>query len=241
VNNGGKSWYFLTADYTFGTTLENIASEVVKENGGTVLGSARAPLNTMDFSSFILQAQNSNAQVLGLANGGGDTVNAITAASQFGLTRQMSLAGLLIHISDIHSLGLDVAQGMYATIGWYWDQDEASRKWSKRFFERMKVAPTAAHAGSYSAAMHYLNAVKALGTDDPDQVMAHMKSTPINDMFTRNGNIRPDGRMVYDMYLMQVKSPDESRYPWDYFKKIDRISGASIYTTKEESKCALWK
>jgi branched-chain amino acid transport system substrate-binding protein len=241
VKQGGKSWYFLTADYAFGQSLEKDTTDVVKANGGSVLGSVRHPLSASDFSSFLLQAQGSKAQVLGLANAGGDFINAVKAANEFGLTRKMKVAGLLVFINDIHTLGLNTTQGLYLTDGWYWDQNDASRAWAKRYFAKMKKQPSMLQAADYSAATNYLNAVKALGTDDGDKVMAQLKKTKINDMFARNGEIRPDGRMVYDMYLMQVKTPKESKGAWDYYKVVATIPGAQAYTTRAETKCALWK
>ena len=241
VKQGGKSWFFLTADYAFGASLEKDTADVVKASGGTVVGSVKHPLSASDFSSFLLQAQSSKAQILGLANAGGDTINSIKAANEFGITQSMKLAGLLMFINDVHSLGLNLTQGMYLTDGWYWDQNEDSRKWAKRYFEKMKKMPSMLQAGDYSATMHYLNAVKAIGTDDADKVMAQMKKTKINDMFAKNGVIRPDGRMVYDMYLMQVKKPSESKYPWDYYKVVQTIPGDQAYMTKAETKCSLWK
>ncbi|MDB5753574.1 MAG: transporter permease [Massilia sp.] len=241
VKQGGKSWYFLTADYAFGQSLEKDTADVVKANGGTVLGSAKHPLAASDFSSFLLQAQGSKAQILGLANAGGDTINAVKAANEFGITKNMKLAGLLVFINDVHSLGLKLTQGMYVTDGWYWDQNAETRAWAKRYFAKMKKEPSMLQAADYSATMNYLNAVKAIGSDDPEKVMAQMKKTPINDMFAKGGVIRPDGRMVHDMYLMQVKTPAESKYPWDYYKVIATIPGAQAYATKAESKCSLWK
>ena len=241
VKQGGKSWYFLAADYAFGQSLEKDASDVVKANGGTVLGSAKHPLAASDFSSFLLQAQASKAQILGLANAGGDTINAIKAANEFGITKTMKLAGLLMFINDVHSLGLKLTQGMYLTDGWYWDQNDETRAWSKRYFAKMKKEPSMLQAADYSATMTYLNAVKTLGTDDAEKIMVHLKKTKINDMFAKNGEIRGDGRMVHDMYLMQVKTPAESKYPWDYYKVIATIPGAQAFATKAESKCALWK
>jgi branched-chain amino acid transport system substrate-binding protein len=241
VKQGGKSWYFLTADYAFGQSLQNDTSEVIKANGGTVLGASKHPLAASDFSSFLLQAQASKAQILGLANAGGDTINAIKAANEFGITKTMKLAGLLMFINDIHSLGLKLTHGMYLTDGWYWDQNAETRAWSKRYFAKMKKEPSMLQAADYSATMQYLAAVKATGTDDSDKIMAHLKKTPINDMFAKGGVIRPDGRMVHDMYLMQVKEQSESKYPWDYYKVVATIPGAQAYATKAESKCSLWK
>ncbi|WP_426173285.1 ABC transporter substrate-binding protein [Massilia sp. TWR1-2-2] len=241
VKQGGKSWYFLTADYAFGQSLQNDTSDVIKSNAGTVLGASKHPLAASDFSSFLLQAQASKAQILGLANAGGDTINAIKAANEFGITKTMKLAGLLMFINDVHSLGLKLTQGMYLTDGWYWDQNAESRAWAKRYFAKMKKEPSMLQAADYSATMTYLNAVKATGTDDADKVMAQLKKTKVNDMFAKNGEIRPDGRMVHDMYLMQVKTPAESKYPWDYYKVVATIPGAQAYATKAETKCALWK
>ena len=241
TKQGNKDWYFLTADYVFGISLENDASQIVKAQGGRVLGTVRHPLAASDFSSFLLQAQNSKAQVLGLANAGGDTVNSIKAANEFGVNKKMKLAGLLMFVNDVHAVGLNVTQGMYLTDGWYWDSNEESRAWAKKFMARNKKAPSMLHAADYSATTQYLNAVKAIGTDDGDKVMAKLKSTKINDLFAKNGVIRPDGRMVHDMTLMQVKSPAESKYPWDYYKVVQVIPGEQAFITKAESKCALWK
>jgi branched-chain amino acid transport system substrate-binding protein len=241
VKQGGKSWFFLTADYAFGASLEKDTTEVVKAAGGTVVGSVKHPLSASDFSSFLLQAQSSKAQILGLANAGGDTINSIKAANEFGITKSMKLAGLLMFINDVHALGLNLTQGMYLTDGWYWDLNDDTRKWSKRYFEKMKKMPSMLQAADYSATTHYLNAVKAINSDEPDKVMAQMKKTKINDFFTKGGEIRPDGRMVHDMYLMEVKKQAESKYPWDYYKVAQTIPAAQAWTTKAESKCALWK
>jgi branched-chain amino acid transport system substrate-binding protein len=241
VKAGGKSWYFLTADYAFGTQLQNDTSAVVKAAGGTVVGSVRHPLSASDFSSFLLQAQSSKAQILGLANAGGDTINTIKAANEFGITKSMKLAGLLMFINDVHSLGLKATQGMYLTDSWYWNRDAETRAWSRKFFEKVKRMPSSIQAGDYSAALQYLNAVKAVNSDDPDKVLAQMKKTKINDIFAKGGYIRDDGRMVHDMYLMQVKSPDKSTEPWDYYNVVQTFKGEEAWTTKAESKCALWK
>ena len=241
VKAGGKSWYFLTADYAFGTQLQNDTSTVVKAAGGTIVGSVRHPLSANDFSSFLLQAQSSKAEILGLANAGGDTINSIKAANEFGITKTMKLAGLLMFINDIHSLGLKATQGMYLTDSWYWNRDSEARAWGRRFFEKFKRMPSSLQAGDYSAALTYLNAVKASGTDDADKVLAQMKKTKINDIFVKGGYIRDDGRMVHDMYLMQVKAPAESTEPWDYYKVAETFKGEAAWTTKAESKCALWK
>ena len=241
VKQGGKNWYFMTADYAFGQSLEKDTAAVVTKAGGKVLGSVKHPLSASDFSSFLLQAQSSGAQILGLANAGGDAINSIKAANEFGITKKAKLAGLLIFINDVHSLGLKTTEGMYLTDGWYWDMNDATRAWSKRYFAKMKKEPSMLQAGDYSATSNYLAAVKALGTDDSDKVIAKMKATPINDMFAKGGVIRPDGRMVHDMYLMEVKKPSESKYPWDYYKVVATIPGDQAYVTKAETKCALWK
>ena len=241
VKQGGKSWYFLTADYAFGQSLEKDTSEVVKAAGGKVLGAVKHPLSASDFSSFLLQAQSSGAQILGLANAGGDAINSIKAANEFGIAKKMKLAGLLIFINDVHSLGLNLTQGMYLTDGWYWDANPETRAWSKRYFEKMKKEPSMLQAADYSAASNYLKAVKAVGTDDSDKVIAYLKANKINDMFAKNGVIRPDGRFVHDMYLMEVKKPSESKYPWDYYKVVATIPGDQAYATKAETKCSLWK
>lgn len=238
---GGKNWYFITADYAFGTSLESDTTRVVKASGGTVLGSSKHPVGASDFSSFILQAQASKAQILGLANAGDDLVNAIKSANEFGLKKNMKIAALLMYLSDVHALGLQQTQGMLLTDSWYWDTSETTRAWAKRYFERMKKMPNSGHAGDYSAITTYLNAVKATGTDNPEKIIAHLKSSKINDMFAQGGYIRPDGRMVHDMHLVQVKTPSESKQTWDYFKLIERIPGEQAFTTKEESKCASWK
>jgi branched-chain amino acid transport system substrate-binding protein len=241
LKQGEKTWFFLTADYAFGHSLEKDTADIVKAGGGKVLGSVRHPLAASDFSSFLMQAQASKAQVLGLANAGGDAINAIKAANEFGVNKTMKLAGLLVTITDIHTLGLNLTQGMYLTDAWYWDLNPDTRAWSKRYFAKMKKEASLAQAGDYSAALTYLKAVKAIHTDDGDKVMAYMKKTPIHDMFTANGVIRPDGRMVHDMYLLQVKKPAESKYPWDYLKVAAVIPGENAYMTKAESKCSLWK
>lgn len=241
VKQGGKTWYFLTADYAYGVSLEQEMADVVKANGGTVLGNVRHPIGAADFSSFLLQAQASKPQILGLANAGGDLINAIKGANEFGLTKTMKLAAPLMFETDIHALGLNLTQGMYTSSAWYWDMNAESRAWSKKYLAKVKKVPTFVQAADYSAALYYLKAVKVLGTDDADKVMAQMKAAKVNDMFAKNGVIRPDGRMVHDMYLLQVKTPAESKYPWDYFKVIRTIPGDEVFMSKAESKCALWK
>ncbi|CAN5921108.1 ABC transporter substrate-binding protein [soil metagenome] len=240
VDQGGKSWFFLTADYAFGQALETDTANVVKAKGGTVVGAVRHPLNVPDFSSFLLQAQNSKAQILGLANAGGDTINAIKAAREFGITKTMKMAGLLVFVSDIHSLGLKNTEGLLLTTSWDWNLNDESRKFGNRYFEKMKRMPTDIQAADYSATMTYLKAVRALKSTDSDKVMAHLKSTPIKDFYAQ-GTVRPDGRFVHDMYLMQVKSQAESKQPWDYYKVVTKLAGDQVFTTKAESKCALWK
>lgn len=229
VKNGGKSWFFLTADYAFGTQLQAAASEVVEASGGKILGAVRVPLGASDFSSFLLQAQSSGAQVLGLANAGEDLSNSLKAANEFGITRTMKPAALLAFITNIHSLGLQSAQGLYLTTGFYWDLNEGTRAFGKRYFDRMKRQPTMDQAGYYSATLTYLKAVKAVGTTDSDKVMAELKRTRINDMFAKDGYIRADGVMIHDMYVMQVKSPQESKYPWDYYKLLKQMKGEEAF------------
>jgi branched-chain amino acid transport system substrate-binding protein len=241
VKAGGKSWYFLTADYAFGAALQNDTTAVVKAAGGTVVGSVKHPLAASDFSSFLLQAQSSKAQILGLANAGGDTINAVKAANEFGVTKTMKLAGLLVFINDIHSLGLKTTQGMYLTDSWYWNKDAEARAWSRRFFEKMKRMPSSIQAADYSATLQYLAAVKAAGTDDGDKALAQLRKSKINDMYAKGGTIREDGRMVHDMYLMQVKAPDKSTEPWDYYNVVETIKGDVAFTTKAETKCPTWK
>ena len=229
VQNGGKTWFYLTADYAFGTQLQNAASKVVEANGGKTIGAVRVPLAASDFSSFLLQAQGSGAQVLGLANAGEDLNNSLKAANEFGITKKMKPAALLAFITNIDSLGLQTAQGLYLTTGWYWDLNADTRAFAKRYFEKMKKEPTMDHAGYYSATMTYLNAVKTVGTTDSDKVMAELKKMKINDMFAKGGYIRADGVMVHDMYVMQVKSPQESKYPWDYYKVLKVMSGEEAF------------
>ena len=241
TQQGGNTWFFLTADYAFGQALEKDSSAVVTANGGKVLGSVRHPFPASDFSSFLLQAQASGAKIIGLANAGADTTNAIKQAAEFGVTPKQSLAGLLMFISDVHSLGLQATQGMYLTTGFYWDLDDQTRAWSKRFFEKQKRMPTMVQAGQYSSVLHYLRAVQATGTDEAGKVMAQMKATPIKDFFGKNGRIREDGRMVHDMYLAQVKTPAESKYPWDYYHIRQTIPADEAFLPLAQSKCPLVK
>lgn len=241
TKSGGKTWFFLTADYAFGTSLQADTSAVVAKSGGQVLGSVKHPLNASDFSSFLLQAQTSKAQILGLANAGGDTINAVKAANEFGITKTMKLAGLLMFINDVHSLGLKTTEGMYLTDSWYWNQSPEARAWSRRFFEKMKRMPSSLQAADYSATMHYLKAVEAAKTDDGEKVVAQMKATPINDFYTKGSIRKEDGRGVHDMFLLQVKSAKESTEPWDYFKVVTRIPGEEAFTKLADSKCPLVK
>ncbi len=241
VKQGGDTWFFLTADYAFGHSLEKDTADVVRAAGGKVLGQVRHPLNASDFSSFLLQAQSSKAKIIGLANAGGDTINSIKAANEFGITKNQSLAGLLVFITDIHSLGLPATQGMYVTEAWYWDLNDETRKWSKRFFEKHKKMPTMNHAGVYSAVTMYLNGVKATGTDDADTVMKWMKANKHSDVFGKNMVLREDGRLIHDMYLLQVKKPAESKTPWDYYNVRQTIPAAEAFQPLSQSRCPLVK
>ncbi|WP_322067037.1 ABC transporter substrate-binding protein [Burkholderia ubonensis] len=241
TNQGGKTWFFLVADYAFGHSLEKDTSEVVRSNGGKVIGSVRHPVSASDFSSYLMQAQGSRAQVLALADAGSDLHNAIKTATEFGINKSMRMTALMQFISDTHAMGLGVTQGMYLSDAWYWDLNDQTRVWSKRFFEKTKKIPTVLQAGAYSATLHYLNAVRSVGATDADKVMARMKESKINDIFAKNGYIRSDGRMVHDYYLMEVKKPSESKYPWDYYKVVKTVPGEQAFNTKAESKCSLWK
>lgn len=240
VEQGGDSWFMLTADYAFGHALESDVVKVVEENGGEIVGSVRHPFPTSDFSSYILQAQGSGAKIVGLANAGSDTVNAITTASQFGLAQSgQQLAGLLVFLNDVHALGLDATQNLLLTTGWYWDMDDESREWAERYYERVGRMPTMVQAGIYSSTLHYLNAVEAAGTDDPETIRAKMAEEPINDFFARNGRIREDGRMVHDMYLAQVKTPEESTGEWDLYEILSTIPAEEAYRPLSDSQCKL--
>jgi branched-chain amino acid transport system substrate-binding protein len=237
VKDGGDSWFFLTADYAFGHSLEKDTGDVVKAAGGTVKGAVRHPLSTGDFSSFLLQAQSSGAKVVGLANAGGDTVNSIKAAAEFGLTKKQNLAALLMLLTDVHAIGLNTAQGLYLTEGWYWDLNPETRAWAQKYEAVMKKKPNSNHASVYSSTMHYLKAIQAAGTDDTAAVMKKMQETPINDMFAKNGKLRADGRMVHDMYLFQVKKPSESKGPWDYYSLKGTIKGEDAFQPLAQSRC----
>jgi len=243
VKQGYDSWFFLTVDYALGRSLEKDASEALKETHGKVLGTVRHPTNASDMASYLLQAQASGAKAIAMANAGGDTINVAKQAEQFGLLKsgKQALAGLFVFITDIHSMGLPIAQGMILTTSFYWDRDDQTRAWSKRFFEKHKRMPTMTQAGTYSAVTTYLNAIKAAGTDDPQAVMAKMKSTPVNDFFVRNGKIRADGRMLNDMMLVEVKKPSESKAPWDYYKIKAVIPGEEAYLPLSKSVCPLVK
>ena len=243
VKQGGDTWYFLTSDYAFGHALERDTSAAVKEAGGKVLGAVRHPLNNSDFSSFLLQAQGSGAKVIGLANAGGDTINSIKQASEFGITQSgQSLAGLLVFISDVHSLGLKTSQGLVITTAFYWDQNDETRAFSKRFAEKMGGrVPSMTQAGVYSEIAHYLKAVKAAGTDDAKKVADQMRSMPINDFMTKDGKIREDGRIIRDMYLVQVKKPEESKGPFDYYNILRTIPGEQAYRPLDKGDCPLVK
>ncbi len=240
VKQGGDSWYFITLDYSFGLSLERDTAAFVTGAGGKVLGSARHPLNSADFSSYLLQAQASGAKVIGLANAGGDLINTVKQAAEFGITRQgQKLAGLLMFLSDIHALGLETAQGLVLTEAFYWDQNEETRAFSKRFFERTGRMPTMVQAGNYGAITHYLKAVKSAGSADAPTVLKTMRDTPINDFMTRNGRIREDGRVLRDMYLFEVKTPAESKDKWDYYKQLGVIAAADAARPLAESECPL--
>ncbi len=245
VKNGGDSWFFITADYIFGKSLEEDTANVVKASGGKVLGAIRHPQSSADFSSYLLQAQASGAKVIGMANAGADTINTIKQAKEFGVTPKQSLAGLLVFISDVHSLGLETAKGMYLTTAFYWDRDDASRAFARKFQNhpdnKKQAMPTMVQAGLYSAVTHYLEAIRAVGTDDADAVIAKMKATPVNDFFAKNGVIGPDGLHRHDMYLVRVKTPAESKGPWDYYAIVKTIPAAEAFPTVEMQKCPLVK
>jgi branched-chain amino acid transport system substrate-binding protein len=239
VKQGGKSWFFLTADYAFGTQLQDAAAAVVKKNGGRVIGDVRAPLSTADFSSYLLQAQSSGADVLGLANAGNDFTNSMKTANEFGITMTMKPAALLAFITDIHAMGLKSAKGLYLTTGWYWDLNDKTRAFSKRYFAKTKREPTMNQAAYYSATITYLKAVKAVGSTDADKVMAQLRKTKIDDMFTDDGRVRADGLMEHPMYVMQVKTQEQSKYPWDYYRVVEKMSGEEAFGTLAESGCPL--
>jgi branched-chain amino acid transport system substrate-binding protein len=241
LEEGGKSWFFLTADYAFGKQLEAGATEVVKAGGGSVVGDVRVPLGASDFSSYLLQAQGSGAQVLGLANAGADTSNSMKAAAEFGLTKTMKPAALLVFLTDVHAMGLDTAQGLILTTAWYWNMDDATRGFANRFFEKTKKMPTFPQAAFYSATLTYLNAVKAVGSTDPEKVMDQLHKTKVNDMFVKDAVIRPDGLLEHDMYIVQVKTPAESKGDWDYYKILKTMKGDEAFGKLADSACPLVK
>jgi branched-chain amino acid transport system substrate-binding protein len=241
IEEGGKSWFFLTADYAFGKQLEAGATDVVKAGGGSVVGDVRVPLGTSDFSSYLLQAQGSGAQVLGLANAGADTSNSLKAAAEFGLTKTMRPAALLVFLSDVHAMGLDVAQGLVLTTAWYWNTSDTTRAFANRFFEKTKRMPTFPQAAFYSATLTYLNAVKAVGSTDPDKIMDELRKTKVNDVFVTDGVIRPDGLLEHDMYIVQVKTPAESKGDWDYYKILKTMKGEEAFGKLADSICPLLK
>jgi branched-chain amino acid transport system substrate-binding protein len=242
VKQGYSTWFFITADYAFGTDLERDTSEVIVANGGKVLGGVRVPINTSDFSSFLLQAQASKAKVIALANSGGDTTNSIKQAAEFGINRGgQRLAGMLVFITDVNSLGLDIAQGMLLTTAFYWDMNDETREWSKRFMAKHGSMPTMAQAGLYSSVTHYLKAVQAVASDESEAVMSKMRATPVNDFFVKNGKIREDGSMVHDMYLVEVKTPAESKGKWDYYKIRETIPADQAFQPLSTSRCPLVK
>jgi branched-chain amino acid transport system substrate-binding protein len=241
VKAGGDTWFFVTADYVFGYALEKDTSDVVTRAGGKVVGSVRVPLNSSDFSSFLLQAQSSKAKIIGLANAGQDTINSVKQAAEFGIFQQgQKLASLLMTISEVHRLGLDAAQGLVLTEGFYWDHDDRSRAFSKRFFERTGRMPSMVHAGTYSATLSYLKAVKAAGTKDSDAVVKKLKELPVDDAFAK-GKVLANGRMVHDMYVFEVKKPSESQKPWDYYNQLAVVPGDQAFFTAKESGCPLTK
>lgn len=242
VRQGGKTWFMITVDYAFGEALERDAVSAVVAEGGTIVGSARHPLSSPDLSSQIFAAISSKAQIVGLAHAGGDLITTIKQAKEFGLTNgTQNLAALLIYISDVHAIGLDAAQGLYLTTAFYWDRNDESREWSKRYFERTQRMPTMAQAGVYSSVMHYLKAVQETNTTDTMVVRKKMGDTPVNDMFTTNGIIRADGRMMNDLYLAQVKTPAESKYPWDYYKILGTVAAKDAFRSEADSECKLLK
>ena len=242
VKAGGDSWFFLTADYAFGYSLEKDTSDIVRENGGKVVGSVRIPLNSSDFSSFLLQAQSSKAKIVGLANAGLDTTNSIKQAAEFGIVKSgQKLAGLLMTLAEVHGLGLEAAQGLVLTEGFYWDQNDKTRAFSERFFKRTGRMPNMIQAGTYSATLQYLKAVKAAGTKDSDAVVKKLKELPVDDVFAQGGKVLENGRMVHDLYLFEVKKPSESKKPWDYYKQLAVVPGDKAFFTAKESGCPLTK
>jgi branched-chain amino acid transport system substrate-binding protein len=242
VQAGGDTWFFMTADYAFGYALEKDTGDLVKEKGGKVLGSVRIPLNTSDFSSFLLQAQSSKAKIIGLANAGLDTTNSIKQAAEFGIVKSgQKLAGLLLTLAEVNGLGLDAAQGLVLTEGYYWDRDDKSRDLANRFFKRTGRMPNMIQAGTYSATLQYLKAVQAAGTKDTEAVAAKLKELPVDDLFAHGGKVLPNGRMVHDLYLFEVKKPSESKKPWDYYKLLATVPGDKAFVSAKDSGCPLTK
>jgi branched-chain amino acid transport system substrate-binding protein len=240
VEQGGDTWFMLTADYAFGHALEGDVTKVVEESGGEIVGGVRHPFPTDDFSSYILQAQGSGAKIIGLANAGADTVNAINTAAQFGVVEAgQQLAGLLVFLNDVYAMGLETTQGLLLTTGWYWNMDDESREWAERYYERVGRMPTMVQAGIYSSTTHYLETVAELGTDDPVAVRAALGEKPINDFFSRNGRVREDGRMVHDMFLAEVKSPEASEHEWDLYEILATIPAEEAFRPLSESQCKL--
>jgi branched-chain amino acid transport system substrate-binding protein len=242
VEAGGNTWFFMTADYAFGYALEKDTSDIVRAKGGQVLGSVRIPLNSSDFSSFLLQAQSSKAKIIGLANAGLDTTNSIKQAAEFGIVKGgQKLAGLLLTLAEVHGLGLEAAQGLVLTEGYYWDRDDRSREFAERFFKRTGRMPNMIQAGTYSATLQYLKAVKAAGTKDTEAVANRLKELPVDDMFAQGGTVLPNGRMVHDLYLFEVKKPSESKKPWDYYKQLAVVPGDKAFFSVKDSGCPLTK
>jgi branched-chain amino acid transport system substrate-binding protein len=240
IQQGGDSWFFITADYAFGHALERDTAAIVKANGGTVVGAVRHPQDTADLSSFLFQAQTSKAKVIGLANAGGDTINSIKQANEFGIIRGgQKMIGLLTYISDVHGMGLQYAKGLILASAFYWDLTDETRAWTRRFMERSKKIPTMANAGAYGATLHYLKAIKEAGTDEAQAVVRKMKEIPVNDFFTRGGSVREDGRVIRSMYLFQVKSPEESKYPYDYYKLLNTVPGEQAFRPLAEGGCPM--
>jgi branched-chain amino acid transport system substrate-binding protein len=240
IQQGGDSWFFITADYAFGHALERDTAAIVKANGGTVVGAVRHPQDTADLSSFLFQAQTSKAKVIGLANAGGDTINSIKQANEFGIIRGgQKMIGLLTYISDVHGMGLQYAKGLILASAFYWDLTDDTRAWTRRFMERSKKIPTMANAGAYGATLHYLKAIKEAGTDEAQAVVRKMKELPVNDFFTKGGSVREDGRVIRSMYLFQVKSPEESKYPYDYYKLLNTVPGEQAFRPLAEGGCPM--
>jgi branched-chain amino acid transport system substrate-binding protein len=240
IQQGGDSWFFITADYAFGHALERDTAAIVKANGGTVVGAVRHPQDTADLSSFLFQAQTSKAKVIGLANAGGDTINSIKQANEFGIIRGgQKMIGLLTYISDVHGMGLQYAKGLILASAFYWDLTDETRAWTRRFMERSKKIPTMANAGAYGATLHYLKAIKEAGTDEAQAVVRKMKELPVNDFFTKGGSVREDGRVIRSMYLFQVKSPEESKYPYDYYKLLNTVPGEQAFRPLAEGGCPM--